>query len=552
MSIGFLQKRPYLKHLIALALLILLAFSIHLPYRDLPLAIDSSIFAAVAMHLNHGKVLYQDAWDHKPPMVFFLNAAALALEGENHQSIRDLQTTFALFILLAFYSLLTLLFGSVLVSFLGTLLYLLLFYHPVLYGGGNFTEEYGAFFVLVGVWGIVLWSVRDNRRNPLWLLISGGGFGAAILTKEPFLLSSVPWFFYILCVSPNGWKRSLKNIGAFVCGGLLVALVPLAYLIWNHALGDWFDVIVYGFRYADRFASDPLSEKMVEGVFRVSELIFSHSLLASALFLFGVASLSRRSFLRRCHYLPLFALYWVILDFFAASISGLFFLHYYLQMVSPILFVGSFGLVFVTRFFRGSARWWRRAGMATLIVCGLADFAYPGILVHRPPLPEKVEEEPLVHYLKERMHPGDSLWVASGYLADCYLETGMLSPTRYLAVFKHHLELGASRRIDWSRVERIQDDLKESPPEFIVGSQILQRPLGDPKFVQWLEPRYTVSVAEGDTDFNLVFSRVSDASESLAEQKKEWASIEAHSPGSLPFYQSVVLRLLQDSAPQSF
>ncbi|MCA9443197.1 MAG: hypothetical protein KC964_20525, partial [Candidatus Omnitrophica bacterium] len=90
------------------------------------------------------------------------------------------------------------------------------------------------------------------------------------------------------------------------------------------------------------------------------------------------------------------------------------------------------------------------------------------------------------------------------------------------------------------------------PPEFIVGSQILQRPLGDPKFVQWLEPRYTVTVAEEDTDFNLVFSRVSDASESLAEQKKEWASIEAHSPGSLPFYQSVVLRLLQDSAPQSF
>jgi len=55
---------------------VLLAALILLPGLLIGPSLDAAVFAGIAEQLKHGDRLYVDAWDHKPPAIYFLNASA--------------------------------------------------------------------------------------------------------------------------------------------------------------------------------------------------------------------------------------------------------------------------------------------------------------------------------------------------------------------------------------------------------------------------------------------------------------------------------------------
>ena len=70
------------KHHIILASILLLIFLMRLPSLFEPYWYgDEGIFAAVARNLNFGGVLYQDAWDNKPPMIYLTYQAIFNFFG---------------------------------------------------------------------------------------------------------------------------------------------------------------------------------------------------------------------------------------------------------------------------------------------------------------------------------------------------------------------------------------------------------------------------------------------------------------------------------------
>jgi len=311
-------------------------------------------------------------------------------------------------------------------------------------------------------------------------------------------------------------------------------------------------VIRYGFHYTERFSEEGFWAKQSEGIFRVSELIFSNSFLLVFLFLLGVAGLARRDFLRRTHYFPLFALYWVVSDFFAASLSGMFFLHYYLQMIPSILLLSASGLFFFWRWMVRQPSRVQWTSLSVLFFFALIDFTLPGMLLDRPDLPVERTEDKVLTYLEEHREADSTLWVTNGYQARYYLQTRMTSPTRYLAIFDHHLQLGSTSDTDPEKIGEIHSDLMANPPGFIVGHEIIEGPLYRKDFLEWLEPRYAVDSIGGELESTLVFQRVEDASQSLAEQKKDWAFQEAQSPHPFIDSRDVLFKRLRGSAPQSF
>ncbi|MCG6553762.1 MAG: hypothetical protein L7F77_15660 [Candidatus Magnetominusculus sp. LBB02] len=58
---------------------------------DVLLPSDAAIFANIAHHLIHGKLLYRDVWDHKQPVVFGLNALALKFGDGTFNSVRVME-----------------------------------------------------------------------------------------------------------------------------------------------------------------------------------------------------------------------------------------------------------------------------------------------------------------------------------------------------------------------------------------------------------------------------------------------------------------------------
>ncbi len=70
------------KHHLILALILLLTFFLRLPSLFEPFWYgDEGIFGAVARNLNLGGVLYQTAWDNKPPMIYLTYAAIFKFFG---------------------------------------------------------------------------------------------------------------------------------------------------------------------------------------------------------------------------------------------------------------------------------------------------------------------------------------------------------------------------------------------------------------------------------------------------------------------------------------
>ncbi len=70
------------KHHLILALILFLIFVFRLPSLFEPFWYgDEGIFAAVGRNLNQGGVLYRDAWDNKPPMIYLTYAAIFKFFG---------------------------------------------------------------------------------------------------------------------------------------------------------------------------------------------------------------------------------------------------------------------------------------------------------------------------------------------------------------------------------------------------------------------------------------------------------------------------------------
>lgn len=70
------------KHYLILALILFLTFIFRFPSLFEPFWYgDEGIFAAVARNLNFGGVLYQDAWDNKPPMIYLTYASIFEVFG---------------------------------------------------------------------------------------------------------------------------------------------------------------------------------------------------------------------------------------------------------------------------------------------------------------------------------------------------------------------------------------------------------------------------------------------------------------------------------------
>src|SRR5215216_5751069 len=72
---------------------------------------DSGVFLYVGWRLLKGDVPYRDVWDHKPPLIYFVDALGIALSPDSLWGVWFLQFIFIFFTLLFVYKLLDREFG---------------------------------------------------------------------------------------------------------------------------------------------------------------------------------------------------------------------------------------------------------------------------------------------------------------------------------------------------------------------------------------------------------------------------------------------------------
>ena len=76
------------KTLLILFLVLILQFALRIPFLNEPLEVDEGAYAYMGQRVLAGDVPYRDFFDHKPPVIYYINALILKTFGETIFSIR--------------------------------------------------------------------------------------------------------------------------------------------------------------------------------------------------------------------------------------------------------------------------------------------------------------------------------------------------------------------------------------------------------------------------------------------------------------------------------
>jgi 4-amino-4-deoxy-L-arabinose transferase-like glycosyltransferase len=250
---------------------------------------DSAVFAYVGHRILAGGIPYRDAWDNKPPLVYYLNALELWLSSDHLLGIWLVTLLFALGATWLCYRLCRVLFGA-LPAALGVSSLLSSLVVVVEYP--NLTELYG----LPLQFGIFLLFVtvleKPDRRGCLFAL---GFLASALLMLRQNIATPLVFCFaamgYLWSTKSDTWRLSrLTSMGS---GFLLGIGIPLGYFALKGSLGLLYEATV---RYVVEFGfvSAPLKEQ-VRSMFPCIKAL-NPVVLAAAGVLFGAVSrLERQS-----------------------------------------------------------------------------------------------------------------------------------------------------------------------------------------------------------------------------------------------------------------
>lgn len=439
------------------------------PHTGTPPHIDSGVYAATATHLLHGRVLYREVWDHKPPVTHVINAAALALGDHTINSVRNLERVLAglgtvLVLLLAVQV------GAPMWAGAGSaILFAWLFFHPNVMRG-NQPEEYGSILTLAAV-ACCLRAARSGQgHDTLWSVLAGMGFGLAVLTKETFLLGAPPWLAWLLWEGRHDRKAMVRRGASFVAGAALPGVLFFLYLWNNNAFADWLDVLRFNFSYA-RFdannAPNPnLAALLLRGLDRGWPLVLAVSKLGVGLGALAVASLASRRVRQEMGALPVAAIGFFLCSLAAVSM-GRRYGYYYLQLVPSCVVLALVGMMALIVLLRGR----RVAGaiVATALLLGLAALDGRELLklASRLAQPRKHFEPatPIVAHIRAHSSPTDTIWNLVRDQSVIYAHTDRLAPTRFFYV-------SANLFRDLPAPDAVRDQIvravTSNPPRFIV------------------------------------------------------------------------------------
>jgi len=236
---------------LGVVLVVLLVTWLNLPWRPDVKGIppDSGFYAYIGKALLHGQVLYRDVWDDKPPLGYYLNAAALAIFGQSPWGLWWSEIIWITACTLLFFLVLRKHFGS-LTAGLSSALFLLALMNPQIFQGGNLMEVY-ALAPQVGIIAVVF-SYFKNPRNPWNAILAGVLTAAAYLVKQPTIVMGCAALLVMVISLITEWnlRQAFLVIARFILGFAGVVALVASYWLAIGALGYFVDgALLQGFSF---------------------------------------------------------------------------------------------------------------------------------------------------------------------------------------------------------------------------------------------------------------------------------------------------------------
>src|SRR5258708_16268623 len=203
---------------------------------------DEGIYQVVAMGINHGRLLYKEIWDNKPPLLYVF----YAFFHSDEFMIKLLSIIVGLCSIYVFYILakklwkneyhnkifIPLIYGS-------TLLFTILLGLPIIEGNIANAENFMMLPLLAGGYFVYCSSQTKNYKS---LFIAGLSLSLAFLIKFVAVFDAFAFFLFLLWVSfiyTQSLGKSLKNSMYYITGFIMPIVFAVGYFIVNGTLHDF-------------------------------------------------------------------------------------------------------------------------------------------------------------------------------------------------------------------------------------------------------------------------------------------------------------------------
>ncbi len=451
---------------------------------------DSSVFIYGGKLVSGGALPYRDFWDHKPPAVFYVDAAVIALGGTSPWAFWWTNVAWIILTTVVLYLILRRL-GGGLAAMIGSGAFLIALMYPNYFSGGNMPELYGTLPQTLTIGSAYLLFSTGKSR---WAWTAGILTALAFLFKQT-LISLGIGLFLALCIlglQTRAWRKILPRLAEFSLGVLLpLALVVIVWAAAGSLPDLWDAVVLYNLSYVN----GGVTPASLESTFHILFLEFPlMPLMLAALAGLVVFLLNyRRGFhaqaegsepagypqwlagvsARDAVFLSIFCALPFSLIFI--NLGGRNYLHYYTSLLPVIAAAGAclFMQLAGGRWTRPAVQWPRILLAAGIMVLGAVwivdayqhekpQMGFRNSIAHFSSTDIPISSN--ARYVLENTGPNDPILVWGNNIG-LYLETDRRNPSRYL--YPQPLFLPKSG--PGSRFDEFLADLRRDPPALIFG-----------------------------------------------------------------------------------
>ncbi|HEY7334366.1 MAG TPA: hypothetical protein VH639_05750 [Bryobacteraceae bacterium] len=428
MPLDFRPKLAYFQ--ILLAVLVLLLFARWLPHQGLPAAQgDSGAFLYAGQQLNGGLALYSEVWDHKAPLVHYLNALSLRLTPGRPLGVIVLACLFTLafcWITVLGARRWTALWPAILAGFL------LVNILPGLTVSPNFAEIFGLPFQAAAFWLMM----REFLSGPKALYPAVQGIFAAVLfalrpneIAVSVLYMAVAAYHYFRVHDRRRVAIWSVLFGAAFVASTLLLLLPV---ISRGALGDYYKAV---FVFNREYSRTPIIRHfyaVAVGALEVSS--YGASLIAAAMSALLIRE--RASWSDKSSRFAMLAFAFLLLEILFSAISGMAFEHYFLMWTLPLALMAAAFFERCGRLFSLSDGGRRFAAPTVVGACAL--LAVSSTLGSVRAVGETYvkfidKRADVVQFVRQRAEPSDRVFVWSDRLGDLAFRLGLKPASRFFS-----------------------------------------------------------------------------------------------------------------------
>ncbi|MGA1876191.1 MAG: ArnT family glycosyltransferase [bacterium] len=295
--------------------------------------------------MTEGKIPYRDLWDHKPPLIFYINALGLTISNGSMWGIFLLEFISLCLTAALGFILMKQVFGTA-PACLGSLAWLVSL--PAIFEFGNLNEEYALLFQFMGLY--LFWKAEEKNSY------SWGGFFLGMIGAVSFFLKqtliglwlAIGLYIAFSRIFSHRWRNLFTQLGTVFLGFASVTGVIIAYFASHQALAHFWDAVFqYNFLYASPSWSDRL-RVTISGISRFSRTGLSVMALIS-LFL-GIRYVLGKDILKRDiignpygqRVLLLVAMVNLPIEFYLSSMAGNTYGHYYISWIPCLAILSGF------------------------------------------------------------------------------------------------------------------------------------------------------------------------------------------------------------------